>query len=100
MSEHALPVTVIEGHEIARLVIGTNWFLGYSHQSAAKSKWIKRYQTPETIAEVLEVCSAGGMNAFVAPISEVMTEAVGLHVASSSRSSPPAVRPQKSSWRG
>jgi hypothetical protein len=85
MPEHALPVTVIEGHEIARFVIGTNWFLGYSHQSAAKSKWIKRYQTPETIAEVLEVCSAGGMNAFVAPISEIMTEAVRIHEDRTSR---------------
>ena len=79
MSEHALPITTIEGHEIARFVIGTNWFLGYSHQSAAKSNWIKRYQTAETIAEILEVCSAGGMNAFVAPINKLMTEAVRLH---------------------
>jgi hypothetical protein len=79
MSEQPLPITTIEGHEIARFVIGTNWFLGYSHQSAAKSTWIKRYQTAETIAEVLEVCSAGGMNAFVAPVSELMTEAVRLH---------------------
>lgn len=79
MSERALPTTIIEGHEIARLVIGTNWFLGYSHISAAKSRWIRRYHSAETIAEVLEVCSAGGMNAFVAPVSELMTEAVRLH---------------------
>ncbi|MGM0492894.1 MAG: hypothetical protein ACQER1_08115 [Armatimonadota bacterium] len=79
MSESILPTTTIEGHDIARLVIGTNWFLGYSHQSAAKSKWIKRYQDAEKIAEVLEVCSAGGMNAFVAPVSELMTDATRLH---------------------
>ncbi len=79
MSVQTLPTTTIEGHHIARFVIGTNWFLGYSHQSAAKSKWIKRYQDAEKIAEVLEVCSAGGMNAFVGPVSELMTEAVRLH---------------------
>ncbi|MGI5819609.1 MAG: hypothetical protein ACOX9R_16110 [Armatimonadota bacterium] len=79
MSDYRLPTTTIEGHQIGRLVIGTNWFLGYSHISAAKSRWIKRYHDAGTIAEVLEVCSAGGMNAFVAPVSELMTEAVRLH---------------------
>ena len=74
-----LPTTNIEGHEIGRLVIGTNWFLGYSHQSAAKSSWIKRYQDAEKIANVLEICSAGGMNAFVSPMSELMSEAVRVH---------------------
>ncbi len=79
MPEETLPTTTIEGHHIGRLVIGTNWFLGYSHMSAAKSKWIRRYQDAEKIANVLEVCSEGGMNAFVAPVSELMTEAVRLH---------------------
>ncbi len=79
MSQTTIPTSTIEGHEIGRLVIGTNWFLGYSHVSAAKSAWIRRYHTAETIAEVLEVCSAGGMNTFVAPVSELMTEAVRLH---------------------
>ncbi|MEA3402628.1 MAG: hypothetical protein U9R79_15420 [Armatimonadota bacterium] len=79
MSEQILPTTTIEGYEIGRLVIGTNWFLGYSHISAAKSRWIQRYQDTEKIARVLEVCSAGGMNATVAPVSELMTEALRLH---------------------
>ena len=59
MSEGMMPTTTIEGHEIGRLVIGTNWFLGHSHQSAAKSKWIRRYQDAEKIANVLEICTAG-----------------------------------------
>ena len=76
MSEGTLPTTTIEGHEIGRLVIGTNWFLGYSHQSAAKSRWIRRYQNPERIANVLEICTAGGMNAIVAPIDDMLIEAM------------------------
>jgi len=31
MSEFIMPQVDIEGHKIGRLVIGTNWFLGYSH---------------------------------------------------------------------
>jgi len=85
MSEGTLPTTTIEGHEIGRLVIGTNWFLGYSHISAAKSKWIRRYQDAEKIARVLEVCTAGGMNAIVAPVSELLTEAIDLHRARTGR---------------
>mgnify|MGYP005661125127 CR=1 FL=1 len=79
MSEGTLPTTTIEGHEIGRLVIGTNWFLGYSHQSAAKSRWIRRYQNPERIANVLEICTAGGMNAIVAPIDDMLIEAMKIH---------------------
>jgi hypothetical protein len=79
MSEAMLPTTMIEGHEIGRLVIGTNWFLGHSHQSAARSKWIRRYQDAEKIAGVLEICTAGGMNAIVAPISDLLVEAMELH---------------------
>ncbi len=66
MSEGTLPTTMIEGHEIGRLVIGTNWFLGYSHQSAAKSKWIRRYQDAEKIANrrtgrhIIQVLTPGG----------------------------------------
>jgi len=85
MSEGMMPTTIIEGHEIGRLVIGTNWFLGYSHQSAAKSKWIRRYQDAEKIANVLEICTAGGMNAIVAPVSELLTEAIDLHRARTGR---------------
>ncbi len=85
MSENAMPTVDIEGHEIGRLVIGTNWFLGYSHQSSARSTWIKRYQTPETIASVLEVCTAGGMNFIVAPISEILQEALQIQEAKTGR---------------
>jgi hypothetical protein len=79
MSENAIPQVDIDGHSVGRLFIGTNWFLGYSHQSSARSNWIKRYQTPEKIASVLAVCTAGGMNAIVGPMSDILTESLKIH---------------------
>jgi len=85
MSENAIPTVDIEGHKIGRLVIGTNWFLGYSHQSSAKSTWIRRYQSAEGIASVLKVCTAGGMNFIVAPISDILHEALQMQEAETGR---------------
>ena len=81
----SLPTVNIEGHEIARLVIGCNWFLGYSHQTAAKDKWLRRYQTVETIAGILKVCTAGGMNALVSGIDPKMTAALRAQEAETGR---------------
>jgi hypothetical protein len=39
------PRTLVGGVSLSRLIIGTNWFLGYSHTSLAKDKFIKSYQT-------------------------------------------------------
>ena len=39
------PRTTVGGVSLSRLLIGTNWFLGYSHTSAAKSKFIKDFIT-------------------------------------------------------
>lgn len=85
MSENAMPTVDIEGHKIGRLVIGTNWFLGHSHQSSAKSRWINRYQTAERIASVLKICSAGGMNLIVSGIEQKLHEALQMHEAETGR---------------
>jgi len=47
------PRTEIEGVSLPRLVIGTNWFLGYSHQTKARDEMIKREQGRRQIADVL-----------------------------------------------
>jgi len=73
------PTTEIGGVEISRLIIGSNWFMGYSHYSAAKDQWIKRYQTLERIVSVLEVCSAGGLNAICSGMDPKMREALLRH---------------------
>ena len=59
------PKSRIGGIEISRLVIGSNPFGGFSHISAARDKWLRKYFTVERICEVLEACTARGLNAFV-----------------------------------
>ncbi len=56
------PRTHIGPHEVSRLVIGSNWFLGFSHTSKAKDDFIKERMTRERIAEVLEVFMREGIN--------------------------------------
>jgi len=59
------PRTQIEDVSISRMLIGTNWFLGWSHTSAAKDKLIQTSHTPRTIADVLEVFLAAGVDGVV-----------------------------------
>lgn len=75
----SFPMTEIGGLSISRLIIGSNWFLGYSHTSKAKDDWIKRYQTIERIVKVLEVCSAEGLNALVSGPDDKMYQALQAH---------------------
>ena len=56
------PTTHIGDLAVSRLVIGTNWFLGYSHSSKAKDDFIKQRQTRPRIAEVLEAFATEGVN--------------------------------------
>ena len=74
MSE--FPRTNVGGISVPRLVIGTNWFLGYSHQSAARDRFIHRFQSSKTIADVLEVFFNAGCEAILGPMSELLIEAV------------------------
>ena len=46
-----------------RLIIGTNWFRGYSHTSHAKDKFIKSYQDSERVADILTVFMKNGVDA-------------------------------------
>jgi hypothetical protein len=61
MSE--FPRTTVGGVSLSRLIIGTNWFLGYSHTSAAKDKFIKSYQTRENLADIITTFLKSGVDA-------------------------------------
>ena len=54
--------TVVGGVSVSRMIIGTNWFLGYSHTSGAKDRFITGYQTRERIAGILEVFLQNGID--------------------------------------
>lgn len=59
----AFPRTTIETLSVPRLIIGCNWFLGYSHTSAAKDDLIKERMTATRIADVLVTFMQAGIDA-------------------------------------
>ncbi len=61
MSE--FPHTTVGGVPISRLIAGTNWFLGYSHTSAAKDRFIREFMTRERVADILTVFLQAGVDA-------------------------------------
>lgn len=70
------PRTVVGGVSLSRLIIGSNWFLGYSHTSLAQSRFVQRYQTRERVAEVLEVFMSYGIDTIMGPVAPLLIEAV------------------------
>jgi len=70
------PTTRIENLELSRLIVGTNWFLGFSHYSAAKDRWLKGHMTLERIVEVMCVFARNGINAVMSIQGPTMKEAI------------------------
>ena len=70
------PRTMVGGVSLPRLIVGTNWFLGYSHTSSAKDRFIQTYQDRGRIAEILTVFLERGVDAVMAPISPLLSEAI------------------------
>ncbi len=75
----SFPMTEIGGVAVSRMMIGTNWFIGCSHTSLAKDEWIKRYMTVERIVEVLEACTAEGLNCICSGPDEKIRAALLAH---------------------
>ncbi|HNR30262.1 MAG TPA: hypothetical protein PKI11_05195 [Candidatus Hydrogenedentes bacterium] len=76
------PRTDVGGVSVSRMIIGTNWFLGWSHQTSAKDNFIKRYQDAKKIADVLEVFLDAGIDTImgmtgVPPLVDAVREAQG-----------------------
>jgi hypothetical protein len=69
------PRTLVGGVSLPRMIVGTNWILGWSHTSAAKDKFIKSFQTRERVAEVLSVFLEAGVDAVMSPISPMLRDA-------------------------
>jgi len=70
------PRTTVGGISLSRLIVGTNWFLGYSHYSAAKDKLIKNTQTREKIVDILEVYLKAGIDTVMGPLAPLLTESI------------------------
>ena len=70
------PRTIVGGVSMPRMIIGSNWFLGWSHTSLAKDKFIKTYQDRDNVAEILTVFLEAGIDAVMGPFSVKLNEAV------------------------
>ena len=57
------PRTMVGGVSLSRLVIGTNWILGYSHRSPSADRLItRRHAAAESVADLLEVFLNAGVD--------------------------------------
>ncbi len=64
----AFPRTQVGGLSLPRLLIGTNWVLGYSHTSASADGMIRdRYAAPERAADLLCAYLSYDIDAVMAP---------------------------------
>ena len=70
------PTTHIEDLELSRLIIGSNWFFGYSHYSRPKDRWIKSYMSTKRIVEIMCVFARNGINAVLSGPVQEMQEAI------------------------
>jgi hypothetical protein len=70
------PRTIVGNVSVSRLIVGTNWFLGYSHTSAAKDQFIRSYQDRDHIAEILTVFFENGVDTLMGPANPLLVEAV------------------------
>ena len=74
MSE--FPRTMVGGLSLPRMLIGTNWFLGFSHQSPARDKVICERSVSQ-VADVIEVFLSHGIDAILGFVAnDRMYEAV------------------------
>jgi len=72
------PRTVVGGESLSRMIIGTNWFLGYSHTSMAKDKFIKDYQTSDNIADILTVFLNAGVDTVMGMPVPILRDAIAI----------------------
>jgi hypothetical protein len=70
------PRTMVGGVSLSRLIIGSNWFLGYSHTSAAKDQFIKTYHNRQSIADIMEVFFRQGIDTVMGPLHPLLREAM------------------------
>ncbi len=64
----SFPRTTVGGLSVSRMIIGTNWFLGYAHSTAAKSRFIEQHVTrPERVAEIIATFLRAGVDTIMCP---------------------------------
>ena len=80
------PRTQVENISLSRMLIGTNWLLGWSHTSSSADEMIKRrYDSAQAFKPILEAYLRHGVDSIMAPFG-------------CRRSSPGLLRRQSSIW--
>ena len=75
------PRTDVGGVSVSRMVIGTNWFLGFSHCTHAKDNYLREnVRNRRAMADILEVFLKAGVDTLIGlitepPLIEAMKEA-------------------------
>ena len=75
------PRTSVGGVSLSRMIIGTNWFLGWSHTTSAKDDFIKEnIADRKKIADILEVYFRAGVDTIMGqiahpPLADAIAEA-------------------------
>ncbi len=73
----SFPRTLVGGVSMPRLICGSNWMLGYSHTSKAKDRLIcDLFDTPQKVADVVEVFARAGCNAYMSMPTPFVAEAL------------------------
>ncbi len=68
--QNTFPRTMVGGISLPRMLMGTNWLLGWSHTSAAADKSIRdKYRTAEDFYPILSAYLDNGIDAIMAPAS-------------------------------
>ena len=62
------PRTEVGGLSVSRMIVGTNWFLGYTHCTVGKSRSVVRMVTnAKAIADIIEVFLKAGVDTIMCP---------------------------------
>lgn len=65
------PRTQVEGVSLPRMLIGTNWLMGYSHKSACADAYIRQNnRNPQAVADIIEAFLDSGVDAIMGCISQ------------------------------
>jgi len=82
MNNNTFPRTEVAGVSLPRMLIGTNWILGWSHRTPAADRMINdRNRNKESIADIIEVFLSHNIDAVMAPVSQNPVFADGIKLA-------------------
>jgi len=82
MDKTSFPRTTVAGISLPRMLIGTNWILGWSHKSQSADDYVvARNRNKEAIADIIEAFLGHNIDAIMAPVAQHPVVADGAKLA-------------------